>query len=122
MNEAHSPNQDELNQTCRKLLLKEKQHPDPSQLYCLQLMEWALNRGVVQARDSRLNNTLEHLLGEDPEKAYRFLKVAEDGKEYPPVTNPESMPPEALAWKLLDLLDSKISLHLKDYPPGKRLP
>ena len=122
MNEAHSPNQDDLNQVCKNLLLKENQPPDPSQLYCLQLLDWALNQGLVKVRDSRLTNTLEHLLGEDPKRAYRFLKLAEDHQEYPVVNNPESLSPEELAWKLLDRLDSKVNLHLKDFPPTKRMP
>ena len=93
------PNQDELNQKCKKFLLELKQEPDPSQLYCLQLIDWALEKGKLQVSDSRLSQTLEHLLGEPPELAYRFLKLAEDKEEYPVVNNLDELNnPEELAW------------------------
>ncbi len=62
-------------------------------------------------------------MGSDQKEAYRFLKLAEDQEEYPPVPDLEHLwRPEQLARKLLDLLDSKVNLHLKDYPQARQLP
>ncbi|MGA2518329.1 MAG: hypothetical protein ABSG44_17500 [Thermodesulfobacteriota bacterium] len=99
----HLPeNEDHLNQLAKSYLLELKEEPDPSVLYCLQLAEWGL---------SRLRNTLENLMGEDQKEAYRFLKLAEGGKEYDPLPDLEDVEsPEDLARKLLDLLDSKAKL------------
>lgn len=110
-------NQDKLNRKCKQFLLDLKVRPDQSQLYCLQLMNWALESGEIQAKDSRLRNTLEELMGSNQAEAYRFLKLAEDGEEYPPVPNLDQLKsPQDLAWALLDLLDSKVNLYLRDYP------
>ena len=114
-------NHDKLNQRCKQFLLELKEKPDPSQLYCLQLMEWGLEKAKFHMRDSRLRNTLEELMGSNQAKAYRFLKLAEDQEEYEPVPDLEKVSsPEVLAWELLDLLDSKVNLHLKDYPRSRQ--
>ena len=111
-------NRDRLNSKSKRFLLEVGKKPDPSQLYCLQLMEWALDKGLFQAKDSRLRNTLDHLLGERPDQAYRFLKLAEDQEEHPVVPNLSQLKsPEDLAEALLSVLDSKVSLHLKGAYP-----
>jgi len=117
-------NGDPLNQLAKKHLNQVKSDADPSVLYCLQLMEWGLDN-VVEARDSRLRNTLENLIGSNhnQKESCRFLKLAEDGEEYDPVPNLEEVEgPEDLAWQLLDLLDSKVNLHMPDYPRARILP
>ena len=112
------PNQDELNRKCKEFLLELKEDADPSQLYCLQLMQWSLEKGIFRVKDDRLRNTLDHLLGEPPNLAYRFLKLAEGGEEYPVVPDLDQLKnPEDLAWELLNVLDSKVSLHLKGAYP-----
>ena len=122
MPEYLSENKDPLNQLGKSYLLQLKLRPDQSVLYCLQLAEWGLDN-VVRASDSRLRNTLESLKGWNQENAYRFLKLAEDQEEYPPVPDLQSVEgPEDLAWRLLDPLDSKMNLHLKDYPKARVLP
>ncbi len=114
-------NHDRLNRLSKKFLDDLNVRSDPSQLYCLLLMEWALDTGVVKIRDSRLRGTLDNLLGTKPGPAYRFLKLAEDGEEYPPVPNLDQIDnPEDLAIELLEVLDSKVSLHSKGSYPGRK--
>ena len=113
------PNQDKLNRKCKKFLQELKVQIFPDQLYCLQLMLWALDSGKLRATDSRLRSNLEELLGANQIKAYRWLRTSEDGELYPLVTSEDLeklKEPEDLAWELLDCLDSKLNLLLKDYP------
>ena len=55
--------QDKLNRKCKEFLPELKVQYDPSQLYCPQLIEWSLESGLFQVKDSRLRDTLENFLG-----------------------------------------------------------
>ena len=121
MPEPLPENKDELNQMCKKYLLEKKEVAYPTVLYCLQLIEWGLDK-VANVRDSRLRNTLEELIGSNQKESYRFLKVAEDGEEYEPVPDLETVESaEDLAERLVDVLDSKLNLHFPDYPIARSL-
>lgn len=109
-----------------KAKLKEAgQQADPTSLYVLQLMRWGLDSGKVALSDDlqgRVSQTLDNLVGYNPDRVMRFLLLGDAGDEtFAPASLAKQTPEEASA-QLLDVLESRMSATFADYPRANPLP
>lgn len=116
-------NQDELNQLSKKLLKKVKEQPEPKWLYCLQLANWSLESGNIEASNDLLPEHLDALLVDwSPENAWKFLSVNDSGDEEDLVSYAEGKKEAPLNVAVLDQLDSRLSASMNGYPKPPGLP
>ncbi len=127
MDESLSENAGELNQMCKRALLKAGQKPDDLGLYWLQLVDWALQSGELTLDRSRaypVRMFLDQQYQLDPREVMNFLQLEdpEDPEsEEMQVAEPKDWDPVDLAAQILDHLDSKLSAYMEDYPVAKPL-
>ncbi len=120
MPEEYLPeNNHELNQMCKAALRKAKQVPEETDLYWLQLVEWARESGELQLNNPDMAVFLDLLGRQEPKVVMDFLtkenpKDPEDEELL--VAEQKDWDPVDLAAKILDHLDSRMSAELEDYP------
>lgn len=111
-------NLEPLNQRAKTYLEKEKEIPDPSALYCLQLALWGLEKGGLDI-DCRVKDSLPIIWGSwDPARTMELLEgrlmYSDDPDEICDLLGGNETP-EDLAWSVLDrikdLLAPKLGLN-----------
>jgi hypothetical protein len=124
MKESLPENNHPLCQQAKRLLQQAKEQPDPTCLYPLQLVEWALEKGELQLigpQAADLHAFLDRLAGADPE---RVLKVLTRN----PVTGEELRDPDHqndpvnLASSLIDQVHDFLIEKVQDYSVTNQLP
>lgn len=118
MEEQFLENKHRLNQESKKALLKLKQQPRPSGLYCLQLAEWGLEHSL-EDQDGRLTETIrETMLTWKPERVMRYLTSdPETGEEVDPITWAEvENKPRELADQIVMIIHDNLTSQLDCYP------
>lgn len=104
MRETVSQNNHPLNQAAKKYL----KDPDPSMLYCLQLVEEQWNAGRVPLNNVRgqyVHPFFEEMAGLEPKRAWSLLQRdgdLADQRELPTIKADE------LAWRVVDQLTSML--------------
>lgn len=124
MPELIPQNEELLNQLSKQALRKLKQVPDPTGLYCLQLVDWALEEKELQAHDPRLRQFLENLGGEPPKDVMKFLST--DGEKNPVellenLENEKNPEPLELVWRVTSHVDDRLKNIFPAYPKGAPL-
>jgi phosphoribosyl 1,2-cyclic phosphodiesterase len=105
--ERLSQNDEPLNQKAKRFLLQEKEQPDPSYLYCLQLAIWGAENGLTV--DYEAQEILYQMLAWDPKKVMRALTQAnpKDPEEVFDLLKGHKEPKD-LAWSILDRIQDMI--------------
>ena len=123
MKESIPENKSRLNQLAKKALQKVKESPDPSLMYALQLAQWSLESGKLEA-DLQLRDNLESFLYLwEPKQVQELLEQNDLGDEVDPlslVDDPND--PVSLAAGVLENLHSALSARLPGYPRPRELP
>ena len=114
-------NEEELNQIAKRALIKAKKSPEPTGLYWLQLVRWAVESGGVGALNDHLLLFLELLESWEPETVMNFL---EDGDQVDilSLVGEKEWDPMDLAYEILDYLDSQMSEKVEGYLAANRMP
>jgi hypothetical protein len=117
-------NQLPINQEAKRWLRVAQAEYDQSSLYLLQLILWGVEQKrlpVGSAQRSSLEQAAYQLLSFQPEKALKFLLMAEDSEA--PESNlsvdhleSERSPLDA-AWEAVQALDRSLMENVDDYPP-----
>lgn len=127
MPESLPQNNDPLNQAAKQQLLTAQVAPDPTQMYVIQLAEWAATRPemlVPQKIREQVMGTLELLRGHrNQDQALRFLTMADDqeGVILLPKHLADRTPLEA-GEEILEALSLKMSATVPDYPESNPVP
>ncbi len=113
MEEIIPENRSELNQICLQCLRKTGERQNKASLYWVQLVIWALERRKIRVRGDReeaIRNFLEFLDGQEPNLVMRFLGKETKGFSPEPlqIILKQECDPVELAWRILDLLDSRM--------------
>ena len=120
MPEEYLPeNNHELNQMCKAGLRKVKQVPEETDLYWLQLVDWARESGELKINHPDMVVFLDLLLRQKPKVVMDFLTKENPEDEEDDevlVAEQKDWNPVDLAAKILDHLDSRMSAELEDYP------
>ena len=97
-------NREPLNKKAKEFLMQERENPDPSSLYCLQLAQWGAEKGGLEI-DSRVKDSLPILLSQPPGQMMKQLEgrlmYSEDPEEFLDLLG-ENRTPQDLAWSILD--------------------
>ncbi len=118
-------NYDPLNQLAKRYLRLEKQSPDPSALYLIQLAHWGLDALHLKNKmwQSDLRQSVESLLTWDPEDALTYLRDNPDDPHSPLLAKRllrKAMSGKQAARVILNALDLKMTADQQvDYPPTK---
>ena len=119
-NEIQQLNQERpLNQQAKQALLSVRESPESRDLYVLQLLDWALEKGKLKRPPDRWGPRLQHrweflratveAMGTwSPENVMRVFEESAEG-DAGVVAQPGPVNPVRLAEDLLDQLDSRIS-------------
>lgn len=73
-------NEEEINQLAKKALRKARQRPEPTTLYWLQLVRWALDCGELNSLNDHLLLFLELLEGSEPITVMNYLEGSDTGE------------------------------------------
>lgn len=111
-----------INQESKRLLEQAGETPDPSLLYALQLIQWAIlegKHGLPRAVKISLRGHVESLLVMDSKRVMDFLTQGDDPDEVR-LTAEELLgaTPEEAAETLIEALHSALSARIQGYPPA----
>lgn len=111
-----------LNRESLRLLKAAQQSPDPSSLYCVQLMQWGIDSGLLTlaqpGAQTFLLSMLDSLRSARPDQAMKYLLLNDAGD---PLSLEQALAklksPEEAARLLLESLEDKMSATVPGYPP-----
>ena len=110
-------NRSSFNQDCRRALQLLKQAPDPSYPHCLQLAQWALDQWPELKGDSRLPESMDAMIGWQPEIFMNYLTMYSDLESLFGETKVKTAAEaEQLANEILMVIHDNLTALIPDYP------